>query len=265
MGWLKWGRRKDSRADGDPNRWSDIRPGTTIDKVVDLLGPPSAFLDEAGLFGESLVLGPVPSDRRLSWLYLDVPEPGDSLGIAFLDGRVTAVDPRPADPDAEEERARIHNPWAEEVVSRHLEKMKREFPDQPTDRPAWRHLTGPEVMHFVLTLQGSRPDDLRRLGSTACRFGSLDVIASIVDVDGPELARTYLPDGYFAELLRLVNGHGLAAKRYDIAHLILCNPQDGPPEAHLAYLPSEPGVRALAPWDLLRSDEKGEVDGPLPD
>lgn len=245
-------------ADG-VDRIRRIAPGMTPREVVDLIGPPLSFMDDAGLFGQTPVYGKAPSRRSLWWLYVDVPEPGTGLNVAFAGGRLTDVGEFPIDQPGRGENV---NGWAEQVVAWQLVKVEREFPGQPTVRPAWRRLAGTEVMDFVLTTQGARPGDDGRLGSNARRFDDLDVIVSVVDVAAPELVQTYLPGGYFAELAHLVEGHGITPRKLDLAHWILGNPPDGPRTAHLAYLPAERGAMGVMPWDLLSPAERKKCAPP---
>lgn len=265
-----WRRRTDGKIDvemspeqalrpaDEPDRVRQIVPGMTPREVVDLFGPPPGFIDEARLFGRTPVIGRAPSQRRLFWIYFDVPEPGTDLHVAFTNGRLTTFDAYPADRTGHGEaiNGRAINGWAERVVAKQLVKVEREFPGQPTVRPAWRRLAGTEVMDFVLTARGATPADDGRLGSAARRFGDLDVIVSVVDVAEPGLIQAYLPGGYFAELAHLVDGHGITPRKLDLAHWIIGNAPDGPRAAHLAYLPAERGVMGVMPWDLLSPEER---------
>ncbi|WP_049580572.1 hypothetical protein [Streptomyces sp. SBT349] len=252
----------------------------TEGQVIDLLGPPHDRLTTEEFLGGART-GPVPGPARsappaapVRWYYRDLPSRGMATVITFRRGVVARVTSRPAEraatdagagpPDRAGKGAR--HEWARELITRHIARVEADRPDFAA-LPAWRRLTGADVLDFVLNAD-AHPRHPGQLGCRRRRFGSLTVLVSLFDIAAPDRIRDLLPGGYLPHLDHLLHRSGAGAgigagAGQDTAHWLLGRAPDGATVAHLAYLPASRGAGALVPWDLLSEAERRRGAGPL--
>lgn len=151
--------------------------------------------------------------------------------------------------------ASVRHGWALEPMFRHLAWIELNGRPDLMMRPAWKRLSRPELVDFVLDADAyPTPDGL--IDCRAVRSGDLAVLVSLFEVTEPDQIRAAMPVGYLQVLDHLVESSRVRLDENEVAHWILCrDPVTERTAAHLAYLPTR-HVQALMPWDLLSEEER---------
>jgi hypothetical protein len=151
--------------------------------------------------------------------------------------------------------------WARELLLIHVARHELDVSPGLMTLPAWRKLTTPDVLDFVVNV-GELPkwpplDSGRTVGYSYRTFGNLTVVVSMVNDSKPRRIRKQFQEGYRAYLEYMLHELDFGRGTADVAHWILCR---GRPDNHnavqLAYAPTSRDAMLILPIDLLTGREK---------